>query len=52
MGKIIVIEGTDSSGKETQNKSANASFENTHTILVELLKSKESFDDSIFSKLR
>ena len=32
---------------ELFHKSANAGFENTHTILVELLKSKESFDDSI-----
>ena len=32
---------------ELFHKSANAGFENTHTILVELLKSKESFDDGI-----
>lgn len=32
---------------ELFHKSANAGFENTHIILVELLKSKESFDDGI-----
>lgn len=32
---------------ELFHKSANVGFENTHTILVELLKSKESFDDGI-----
>lgn len=34
---------------ELFHKSANAGFENTHTILVELLKSKESFDDGILN---
>lgn len=33
------------------HKSANAGFENTHTILVELLKSKESFDDGILDRI-
>lgn len=36
---------------ELFHKSANAGFENTHTILVELLKSKESFDDGILDRI-